>query len=437
MSDTPASILVVDDEPSILSALRRLFRPQGWRVLQASGGGEALALLATEGPSVDLVISDMRMPEMDGASLLEQVRLRWPGSQRVLLTGYADIGSTVAAVNRGEIHRYIAKPWDDHDLLLVVREVLKRRDLERQNQRLAALVQTQNEQLRLANTDLDRRVQARTAELEQVNAMLESAYTQLDENFLLSMDVFAGLVELRSRGAAGYAREVARLAQRVAQQLQLPARDVRDVFLGGMLHEIGKIGLPDSLLRKPVSTMTADEQARYRRHPLAGETALMPLAALQRVARIVRAQHERVDGQGHPDGLAGDDLPLGAQTVALCSEYHGLLSGRLSERSHTPASALALVASRSGSHYAAAVVQAFRAVLGSTQDVPPQDRCIGADDLVPGMVLARDLVSPRGTLLLAAGFRFDARVVHSIRDLVRREETPLKFHVHPTQAPVT
>ncbi|HLO95881.1 MAG TPA: response regulator, partial [Burkholderiaceae bacterium] len=109
--DSTAVVLCVDDEPAILSSLRRLLRPKGYKVLLAEGGQAGLAMLAQE--PVDLVVSDMRMPEMDGAQFLEQVRMRWPEVIRILLTGYADVSSTIAAINRGEIHRYISKPWDD------------------------------------------------------------------------------------------------------------------------------------------------------------------------------------------------------------------------------------------------------------------------------------------------------------------------------------
>ncbi|MES2115687.1 MAG: response regulator, partial [Pseudomonadota bacterium] len=106
-----ATVLFVDDEPNILSALRRLFRPRGYRVLTAESGAEGLEVLERE--PVDLVISDMRMPEMDGARFLAQVRQRWPGVLRLLLTGYSDIQSIQDAINCGEIYRYITKPWDD------------------------------------------------------------------------------------------------------------------------------------------------------------------------------------------------------------------------------------------------------------------------------------------------------------------------------------
>ena len=431
-AETLPSILFVDDEPSILSALRRLLRPLPYRVLTAEGGVEALALLERE--PVDLVVSDMRMPGMDGATFLEQVCQRWPTVQRLLLTGYADMDATIAAVNRGEIHRYVAKPWEDQDLLLALRDALSRRQLAEENRRLLALTQEQNDALQRVNGQLEQRVRERTAELEQVNGMLEKAYAQLQDNFMLSLDVFAGLLELRDRGSAGHSREVARLAQGLAQELGLPPRDQQDLFAAGLLHEIGKISLPDSLLRKPFSVMNAEEQAQFRRHPQVAEAALMPLAALQRSARLVRAQLERLDGKGVPDGLQGEGFGLAAQALALAVEYRGLLGGRLSSRPHTPEQAQALIAGGAGSRYSVTVVQAFRELMARMREVPPEDLCIDASALRAGMVLSRDLMSERGTLLLARGFHFDAQSVRKIHDYVARQGLRLRLQVQPADA---
>lgn len=123
----PFSLLLVNDEPNILSALRRLLRAPGYRIHSAGSGAEGLALLERE--TVDLVISDMRMPEMNGAEFLDRVRSRWPDTVRVLLTGYADMASTVDAINRGEIFRYVSKPWDEAHLLGVVEQGLERKAL--------------------------------------------------------------------------------------------------------------------------------------------------------------------------------------------------------------------------------------------------------------------------------------------------------------------
>ena len=435
------TVLFVDDEPSILSALRRLFRPQGYRVLVAGSGREGLEILQAE--SVDLVVSDLRLPEMDGAAFLEQGRLRWPAAGRILLTGYSDIGSTVAAVNRGEIHRYVAKPWEDRDLLLCVRDGVQRRRLEQENRALQQLTEAQNAELKALNTQLESRVKARTQELVQVNAMLETSFASLEETFLLSIDVFSGLMELRQDGMAGYSRQVADLARRMVAHI--PDRSsgsvvdraglAQDVYVAGLLHEIGKLGFPDALLRKPVSAMTGEEVVRFRRHPLNAEATLLPLGRMQRAARLIRAQHERVDGKGFPDGLAASEIPLGAQILGLSSDYFAAQSGRLAEKRYSASEAQSLIQGGTGARYAREVVEAFQQALRDAPTQQANDRKIHPSELEVGMVLARDLRSPQGTLLLAAGFVFDAHFVRHLREFSRREGVNLALYVQRPIAP--
>lgn len=420
-----ATLLFVDDEPAILSALRRLFRPLGYRILLAESGAAALELLARE--SVDLVLSDMRMPGMNGAQLQQTICQRWPDVARLLLTGYADIGSTIAAINQGEIQRYIAKPWDDQELLLAVREGLERARLRQENRRLLALTQAHNEQL-------ERRVAARTAELSQVNGMLEQAFADLRQNFVLSLKVFAGLMELREAGQAGYSERVGQLARRLAAAVGLSSTEQEDCYAAGLLHEVGKIGLPDALLRKPVSMMRGEDLVLYRRYPLLGEAALMPLSGLRGAARLVRAHQERLDGLGFPEGLAGDDVPLAAQVVGLAAAYEGLQAGRLSERPHDAARARAVIRGAAGLHYTPALVAAFEQLLDAAPPPCADDLQLAAADLKPGMVMAQDLLSPQGTLLLAAGFTFDAGVIRTIRELVAREGLGIVFRIRDPRA---
>ena len=290
----PATLLLVDDEPSILSALRRLLRPIGYRIHTAESGRAGLAILEQE--AVDLVISDMRMPEMDGAKFLEQVRRRWPATTRILLTGYADVTSTIEAINRGEIYRYVSKPWDDNDLTLVVRDALESARLRNENTRLLALTRTQNEELKEFNLRLEDKVQQRTAELELAN-------TKLKQNFIISIKIFSGLMELRGGTMLGHSRRVADLARRLAVRMGVDNKGQQDIFFAALLHDVGKIGFPDTQLARSVAKMNAEELSRYRHHTIAGEAALMPLDEMKHVALIVRSHHERYDGQGFPDKL--------------------------------------------------------------------------------------------------------------------------------------
>lgn len=415
----PPTLLMVDDEPSVLSALRRLFRMHGYKIVQATSGQEGLALLA-EHP-VDLVISDMRMPEMDGARFLEAVRQQHPGVVRILLTGYADIGSTITAINRGEIHRYISKPWDDQDIVLIVKEALARRDLERRNAELDALAHRQNEELKALNQTLEARVKSRTAEIEQINDMLEKAYEELNENFMLAVNIFTGLMEAREDGMAGHSRRVGTLARRTASRLGLSERQQQDIYLAGLLHDIGKIGFPDQMLGKAVSTFSPEETSRYRKHPLDGEAALMPLAKMHGVAKMVRQHHERFDGRGFPDGLVGEEIDLGARIIAVVSDYDGLSTGGLTEQAYSAETAQKAIRGGCDSRYDRKVVEAFLLALGDEAREVRVEVELDARELQPGMVLARDLLSARGAILLAKGYVFEPRVIRQVAEFAARE----------------
>ena len=200
----PATVLFIDDEANILSSLKRLFRPHGYRILTADSGAAGLALLEQEQGAVDVVVSDMRMPGMSGAEVLEQVRLKWPEAVRILLTGYADVSSTIAAINRGEIYRYISKPWSDDEILLTLRDALERKLLKAEKQRLEALTLRQNEELKELNASLEEKVRQRTETLRQTMEQLSVAHEKLKKGFFTSVQVFANLMELREGTMAGH-----------------------------------------------------------------------------------------------------------------------------------------------------------------------------------------------------------------------------------------
>ena len=427
VAQAAATLLIVDDEPGILSSLRRLLRPAGYKIHTAESGQAGLLVLEQE--VVDLVISDMRMPEMDGAKFLEQVRARWPGTTRILLTGYADVNSTIEAINRGEIFRYIAKPWDDNDLMLVVRDALERRRLQNENARLLVLTQAQNDELKELNANLEDKVRQRTAEIEQINSFLNQANDKLKQNFLVSIKMFTGLMELRGGAMAGHSRRVADLSRKLAAQLGIEAKEQQDIFFAALLHDVGKIGFPDVLLSRPVSRMSGDDLGIYRKHAIAGESALMPLDELKDVAKMVRSHHERFDGQGFPDGLEGENIGIGARILSVVNDYDGLQIGTLAERRMTADEAKAMILQSRGKRYDPQVANAFVELLGGLAQEVVHERAVSHADLKVGMVLSRDLLSRDGIMLLSADFTLDMRLIKQIQDYARRENHALPIYI--------
>lgn len=402
-----ARILCVDDEPNILSSLRRLFRTKGYSVLTAPGGQEGLTLLETE--PVDLVISDMRMPVMDGAAFLEHVRSRWPDTIRLLLTGYADVQSIIEAINRGEIYRYIPKPWDDHDILLVVRHALERKALQAEKLRLEALTHRQNEELKLLNANLEAKVEERTAELQIANEKLKN-------NFLTSIKVFSSVIEMRGGKLVGHSRRVADLARRMALRMKMNVREAQEIFVSGLLADIGKIGFSDDLLEIAVNTMNGEQLGQFHKHTIRAEQLLMPLEDLQGAAKILRSQHERYDGTGFPDGLCGEDIPLGSRILAVASDYDNLQQGALVQRRLSAEEAQKLIIRGAGNRYDEKVTAAFKyVVMGVGEEELIDDMEVSARDLQAGMILSRDLLSRDDVLLLPAEHALSERMIEKLR----------------------
>jgi len=431
---TQATVLCVDDEPNILSSLRRLFRANGYRVLTAEGG--ALGLEVLEKEAVDLVISDMRMPEMDGARFLAKVRERCPDTLRILLTGYSDIQSIQDAINCGEIYRYITKPWEDSDMLLLVRHALERRQLELDKQRLEALALRQNEELKALNQSLEAKVEARTKLLKVEHEATVAANNKLKTNFVTTIKIFSTMIELRAHNQPGHSRQVADLARQLAGMLELDAKESQDVFIAALLHDIGKIGFSDDMLSTPLTMLTGDALGLFRKHPIRAAELLMPLEELRGSATILRAQLERFDGNGFPDGLAGLAIPLGARILSLAVDYYNLQQGGMVQRHLRADEAKSLILDASGKRYDPNVVAAFRHIMdgGAGGGAGPAGVEVLSGGLLPGMVLARDLVSRDGLMLLTADHTLDARMIQQVQDFEGKSGGRLSIWVRNPKA---
>ena len=412
------TLLFVDDEASILSALKRLFRSSGYRILTAENGAEGLEILAQE--AVDLVISDMRMPSMNGAQFLEQVRRNWPDTMRILLTGYADIGSTIDAINKGQIYCYISKPWEDSDIVLTVRQALERRALEHEKARLEALTSRQNEELKELNSNLEGQVQERTKEVRQTmeslkvaHEQLEVAHERLKKGFIASIRAFSSLIEMRGGGVlAGHAKRVGENTRKLAQQLGMSGVEVQDVVFATLLKDLGKISLPDRLLSKPLAALDTEEMALVTKHPIQGQAALMSLEQLENAAKLVRHQHEHFNGGGYPDRLAGFEIPLGARILAVAADYDALQMGILQPKRLSTSESLAYLVGSRNRRYDPVVIEAFVNLLNVAPAKPVgREMKVATAQLKDGMIIARDLLAKDGILLLSRGHALNEKVI--------------------------
>ncbi|TKC81422.1 response regulator [Trinickia terrae] len=415
-----AAILIVDDEPGVLSALKRLLHRTSYRVFTAESGAAGLDILAQQ--PIDVVISDMRMPHMSGAEFLTKVHADYPQTARIILTGYSDIDSVVSAINEGGVHHYLQKPWHDQELLLTLRRALEQQELRRETARLLELTRVQNEQLKAFNTTLEAEVLARTGEIKQTVLFLERAEFDLKSSFTAMLKVCANMIEMRCGALGGQSARVAELAKQLALDAGMSEFEAQELFFAGLLLGIGKLALPDALLQKSIDQFTPAEAQLYYQHPLHAEMTLMPVANLQHAGGLIRLQYERYDGRGTPDGLNGEAIPLGARVLAIVRDFEDLHSGALLGRHLIDTQILKILQSQAGIRYDPVLVSLFIKRLSAAQP-SIEHICIDTAKLKTGMKLADDLRTPRGMLLLTRDSVLEAHHIAQIRRFEQSEGT--------------
>jgi response regulator RpfG family c-di-GMP phosphodiesterase len=289
---------VVDDEPALRQVLCRLLRADGFECIEAASGVEALDQLQSH--PVTIVLTDLRMPQMDGVELLRRVRAMYPDVAVLLATGVNDIDVAVDCLNLGAMD-YLTKPFASlEDVLARVRKALEKRHL---------VIENREYQLHLED-----RVQQQARRLESL--------------FLASIQSFAVALEAKDKYTRGHSIRVASLSATITAELGLNEDVARQIELGGQLHDIGKIGVREDVLNKP-GPLTPEEYAHIMTHPVVGWRILSPLLDDAPVAlNIVRSHHERYDGRGIPDHLAAHDIPLEARIAAVADAFDAMTSGR-------------------------------------------------------------------------------------------------------------
>jgi response regulator RpfG family c-di-GMP phosphodiesterase len=406
---TKTKVLCIDDELNVLKACKRLLHRAGFDVTTTDDPEEAKKLVQAE--SFAVVISDQRMPIVEGTELLEQIHELSPQTVRILLTGYADLNASIDAINRGGVFRYLTKPWDDNELTAIVSQAADNYNLTAENQRLQDLTERQNSELTTLNEELEDRVARRT---EQVRGLV----TRLEETLGGTSEVLGTLAEKHSPTLGNHGRRVATLSMKLAEHLQVEDDDLFQLRFAATLHDIGKIGISQKILTRERSAQTGIEKELLDQHVIHGEELVASIPKMETAAMFVRHHHELLDGTGFPDRLTGDAIPLGARIIAVASAFDNLMNSRKDYHESCPDEALAAVRKNALSSFDPTVVDALANCLSTTN---PDELSRESDvdmnpcDLVEGLVLTRDLTSSRGLLLLAAGTQLTEDSITLIR----------------------
>ena len=354
------TVLFVDDEVNILRALQRMLRSEPVELLTASSPEQALALVERE--DVQVVVTDQRMPEMTGVDLLSTIRERNPQIVRMLMTGYAEMGIAVDAINRGEIFRLITKPWHDEELKATLRQAFDHYDLKGEIKRLNQVTREQNFKFQDMNKNLEEKVRERTQQLAEKNEELQTGYVQ-------TVLALAGAIDAKDTYTRGHSERVGVYASRIARELGLDREKIKRVYISGILHDVGKIGIPDAIITKP-ARLTAEEYEEIKRHPEIGARILEPVQFLSEVVPCVRHHHEWFDGStsGYPDQLRGDQIPLPSRIILVADTIEAMTSNRPYRKGLPLDVVIRELHKYSGSQFDPAVVEALMKLLDDEGD---------------------------------------------------------------------
>lgn len=285
---TDYRVLFVDDEQNVLESYRRMLRSK-FQVTTALGGAAGLEKLEQEGPFT-VVVSDIKMPHMDGVEFLSNVRERHPNIIRMVLTGYADLETAIKAVNQGDIFRFLTKPCDNNDLVNAI----------------------------IAGIEQHRMTKA-AQELEVVRHMKDGMEGTLR--------AFTRLVEFRDPYTAGHMDRTAEISSLIATRLGLDSDMTQGLHLAALVHDIGKIAVPSGILNKPGSLSDA-EFAIIKAHPLVGSEIFQSMVTEWPIGRIILEHHERIDGSGYPHGLYDDEILQESKILAVADMIDAIMTNR-------------------------------------------------------------------------------------------------------------
>ncbi|HRE80405.1 MAG TPA: response regulator [Opitutaceae bacterium] len=403
-SSAPPSLLIVDDEPIVLAALKETLEREKYHVVACTNPLKALEVLKTQQFAV--IISDQRMPEMMGLDFLIESKKLNPLASRILITAVLSLPTIVDAINKGEIFRFVAKPWLREELTATVKNAISRYQLVAENQRLTEESRRLNEQLSVANSALAAQVKS----LEDQKASLATVNRELETSYDRSLELCSRILSTYDPFLAGQTKAMVEIARKMAETEHFTDQQRHVLKASAWLCDLGLIGIPRDtvrLFRTQPARLSEPDRLTIHSHPIYSQTLASYVDSRPEVGETIRAHHERFDGTGFPDGLSRESIPWTARCLAVAVWF--VESGLPKDQ------AIESVLSQSGSALDPEAVRLFLKVTHLLQ-LPRQVSEVLLEELQPGMVLANGLYSPHGLLLVGEGQVLNASTISKIRN---------------------
>ena len=304
------TILAVDDEKNNLDLLHRIFRKK-YNVLLASSGEEALNIIENHGSEISLIISDQKMPNMEGTDFFRNIYYKHPDIIKIILTGYSNIDILVDAINECHLFQYILKPFEPEQLCLMVESGIKKYEIS----------MSKSQTLR-----------------------------DLSELFYKTIKAIAYALDAKDKYTHGHSMRVTLYSLALAKHLDLPPDLLEEIETTGLLHDIGKIAIPEKILLKPVK-LTEEEYKIIKTHPELGGKLVNGIEKLKLISNWLKSHHERYDGNGYPEKLKGEEIPISSRIIAIADTYDAMTSDRSYRKALTHNDAIAEILKCSGSQF--------------------------------------------------------------------------------------
>lgn len=337
MMDRKYRILLVDDEEDNLALLYRTLRGP-YNLDKTTSPLRALEMLREQ--EFELVISDHKMPEMDGVEFLKHVQVEHPNVMRILLTAYSDANILIDAINYAKIYRYIKKPYNPEELQLIVSSALEFYQLKYDNDQLIR---------------------------------------DLKELFSGTIKAIMEALDAKDSYTSGRSKRITYYSIQIARQLGLSTIDVGKIELAGMLHDIGMIGVSDEILYK-IDALSQEEYDEIKKHITYSVKILEDIKQLKDVVEIIKYHHEKYDGTGYPYGIRGEDIPIGSRIIAVADAFDSVISNRIYRNSIDLNEAFSKIKEASGTQFDPVVVKAFGECFSSIETAVKDDKSLNPDN---------------------------------------------------------
>jgi response regulator RpfG family c-di-GMP phosphodiesterase len=420
------TLLLLDDVQDILNALKRLLR-KDYTIVTFNEGQEALVYLE-ENP-VDMIMSDMRMPNMDGAEFLTKSRDIQPNAIRLLLTGFSDMDSTIKAINDGGVYTYIGKPWDNQELKVTLAKASEHYLLKEEAKKLNEQIAKANEELAEFNHSLELKVNQRTAALQASTKKLNGALNTQKDLLYDVLDMMSATIEYRTGFSPGHSKRIAIQCKTLAKFMKLGDVDCRRIYLCALLHEIGTVGLTDEVLKS--STLGAGKlDDALMTHPIIGAEIVGKVKRFALLTENILHQNENIDGTGFPGHLSGEDIPIGARIIRVVKDFDFLIAGKANDKKMSIANSYAWMKERSGVWYDRDVLKSFIDLLGKREsDENEMEFSVGIEALKPGDKLLEDLILHNGNVMLKAGQEINDTMVEKLKEYEETYNTKVTLFI--------